>query len=196
VSDVKIAVIGATGRLGGAIARDAVDRGHDVTPLGSAEVDVTDPASIRRAVAGHDAVVASVKGPDRLAPRAARALLDAGAPRLVFVGGAGSLRTPTGERYVDTPGAPAGLRQSSLDQAEALEVFRAARTEVAWSYLSPPPVPLVDGPATGSYRAEARDTPLVAGRNDGEFRVADLAAAVVDALEQRSFVGQRFTLGR
>lgn len=192
---MKIAVIGATGRLGGAIAREATDRGHDVTPLGSADVDVTDPASIREAVIGHDAVVASVKGPDRLPQRAAEALLAAQVSRLVFVGGAGSLRTSSGERFVDLPGMPPPVRQRSLDHVEALEIFRDAETTVAWSYLSPPPIPLVDGDKTGRYRAEASDTALVAGRDDGELRVCDLAAAVVDAVEQRSFVGQRFTLG-
>lgn len=40
---MRIAVIGATGHLGGAVADEAGSRGHRVTRLGSADVDVTDP---------------------------------------------------------------------------------------------------------------------------------------------------------
>lgn len=192
---MRIAVIGATGRLGGAIARVAAERGHEVTSLGSAQVDGTDPGSIGRAVAGHGAVVASVKGPDRLVPRCARALVAAGVARLLFVGGAGSLRLPSGERYVDAADFPPHLRQASLDQVEALEILRGAPAGVEWTYLSPPPVPLVDGGPTGRYSAEARDCPIPGTTGSGQFRVGDLAAAAVDALEQRAFVRQRFTVG-
>lgn len=89
---MKIAVIGASGWLGGAVAREALSRGHDVTAIGRnvpglqeiegatvATADVRDPASIRRAIAGQDVVVAAVTNrstPDRsLIPLAARTLL-------------------------------------------------------------------------------------------------------------------------
>ena len=52
---MKIAVIGATGNLGGAVTREATARGHQVTALGSSNVDAADPASIKEAVTGHDA---------------------------------------------------------------------------------------------------------------------------------------------
>jgi putative NADH-flavin reductase len=72
---MKIAVIGATGNLGGAVTREATARGHQVTAVGSSNVDAADPASVKEAVTGHDAVVVAIAGGDRLVPRSAGALL-------------------------------------------------------------------------------------------------------------------------
>ncbi|MFI6317120.1 alpha/beta fold hydrolase [Nonomuraea sp. NPDC050556] len=194
---MKIAIIGASGNLGSAVAHEAAARGHHVTPLDRGHVDVTDPASIKDAVAGHDAVVAAVKGPDRLVPRGAGALLDAlpnaDVDRLIFLGGGGSLRDPSGQRFVDSPNFPAMYLETARDQGEALEIFRAAETTVRWSYVSPPPVHLVPGDKSGTYRAEARDTPILDADGQSRITTGDYAAAIVDALENSSFVGQRFT---
>jgi uncharacterized protein len=89
---MKIAVIGATGRLGGAVAEEALRRGHQVTALSRnpvptealagaelVSVDVTDIVALTSAIAGQDAVVASVTDrttEDRsIIPASARALL-------------------------------------------------------------------------------------------------------------------------
>lgn len=107
---MKIAIIGANGNLGGAVAREAVARGHQVTALGRDTADVTDPGSIKEAVSGHDAVVAAVKSPDRLVPRGVQALLEAlpaaGVDRLVFLGGGGCLE------YASPPRASSGWRSA------------------------------------------------------------------------------------
>lgn len=196
---MKIAVIGATGRLGSAVTQEAAARGHQVTPLNRSSVDAADPASVAGAVTGHDAVVVGIQGGDRLVPRSAQALLEglpaAGVTRLVFLGGGGSLERAPGHRYVDSPDFPAEYLQTARDQAEALAILRAAQTPVEWSYASPPPVHLVPGEKTGRYRAEARDTPLADERGQSRISVGDYAAAVIDALENRSFVGARFTVG-
>jgi putative NADH-flavin reductase len=210
---MKIAVIGASGRLGGAIAREALRRGHHVTavtrdaaartgPPGAtaASADILDPAAVARVIAGHDAVVASVKGRGdaelRVTPDAARSLVTAlpaaGVARLLFVGGAGSLLAAPGTRLVDLPSFPAAARPQSLAQARALEFLRAHGGALDWSYLSPPPAPLVDTERTGAYRVAAGDEPI----SGGALSVADLAAAALDALEQGAFIRQRFTVGR
>ena len=134
---MKIAVIGATGNLGGAVAREATARGHQVTALGSSNMDAADPASVKEAVTGHDAVVVAIAGGDRLVPRSAGALLEAlplaGVSRLVFLGGGGSLEYAPGHRFVDSPDFPPQYLQTARDQAEALAILRAAQTPVAWS---------------------------------------------------------------
>jgi putative NADH-flavin reductase/pimeloyl-ACP methyl ester carboxylesterase len=199
VARLRLAVIGGTGRLGGAVAREAAARGHRVTALGSAAVDAASAASVAAAVAGHDAVVVAVKGGDHLVTRAAKAVLDglptAGVDRLVFVGGGGSLLEPSGRRYADAPDFPAAYRDLALDQAEALDVLRTSAGPVAWSYASPPPVHLTPGERTGRYRALAQDTPVIGP--DGESRVSDgdYAAAIADTLESGTFANQRFTVG-
>lgn len=192
---MKIAVIGATGNLGGAVAREAAARGHQVTALSSADLDVRDPESIRKAIAGHDAVVASVKGPDRLVPKAASALAEAGVGRLLFVGGGGSLLAPNGERFVDSPRFPAEYKQTALDQADALDILRRNEAAVEWTYLSPPPMHLVPGDRTGTYRAEAGDTPVTDAQGESRITVGDFASAAVDALERNAFIRERFTVG-
>lgn len=194
---MKIAIIGAGGNLGGAVAREAVARGHHVTALGRDTMDVTDPGSIKDAVAGHDAVVAGIKGPDRLVPRGAQALLQAlpaaEVNRLVFLGGGGSLEYAPGQRFVDSPNFPPQYLETARDQTEALEIFRSAQTAVDWSYVSPPPVNLEPGEKTGTYRAEARDTPIADAAGQSRISVADYASAIVDALENGSFIRERFT---
>src|ERR1700712_1729740 len=70
---MRIAVLGATGRLGGALAREAIKRGHEVTARGrsaarlaavtGAEVrtaDALDHTGLVHELAGHDVVVAAV----------------------------------------------------------------------------------------------------------------------------------------
>ncbi|SNQ47305.1 Pimeloyl-ACP methyl ester carboxylesterase (modular protein) [Frankia canadensis] len=199
VAPMKIAVIGATGQLGRVVAAEATARGHHVTPLHRDAVDVTDPVSVTAAVSGHDAVVVAVKGPDRLVPRGAQALLDAlpaaGVDRLVFLGGGGSLEYAPGLRFVDGPDFPAQYVQTARDQAEALDILRAASTAVRWSYVSPPPIHLVPGDRTGTYRTAAGDTPIVDASGDSRVTTGDYASAVLDALESGSFVQQRFTVG-
>ncbi|WP_197094038.1 alpha/beta fold hydrolase [Nonomuraea sp. SBT364] len=192
---LRIAVIGGTGNLGGAVAREAARRGHRVSALSSADVDARDPASISAAVSGHDAVVAAVKGDDGLVPAAAKALVEARVGRLVFVGGGGSLLTGDGGRYVDAPDFPAQYRQTALDQAEALDFLRRHGGSVDWSYASPPPRYLVPGERTGAYRAAAQERPIVDEHGESRVSIGDLASAVVDALESGAFIRQRFTVG-
>ncbi|HJY56467.1 MAG TPA: alpha/beta fold hydrolase [Streptosporangiaceae bacterium] len=195
---MKIAVIGATGNLGSAVACEATARGHQVTALGSSNMDAADPASVKEAVTGHDAVVVAIAGGDRLVPRSAGALLEAlplaGVSRLVFLGGGGSLEYAPGQRFVDSPDFPPQYLQTARDQAEALAILRAAQTPVAWSYVSPPPLYLVPGDKTGHYRAEARDTPIADEKGESRISVGDYAAAVIDTLENESFIHARFTV--
>jgi putative NADH-flavin reductase len=211
---LKIAIIGASGHLGGAIAREALSRGHEITAiardasrlrdLGGATVisaDVLDPESIKGAVAGHDAVVASVTSrPDGqlvTIPGAARTLLsvlpEVGVGRLVFAGGGGSLEAAPGRRFVDLPEFPAGYKNEALAQAEALAILRADDSGVEWSYASPPPEHLIDGGKSGVYRMEATDRPVTDEHGESRITVADYASAIVDVLENHLFPRQRFT---
>ncbi|CAG6390751.1 alpha/beta fold hydrolase [Streptomyces cocklensis] len=197
VAPLRIAVIGASGDLGGAAAREAADRGHHVTALTSKDLDAADPAMVEQAVAGHDAVVVAVKGPDGLVPRTAQALLTAlpraGVDRLVFLGGGGTLEYEPGRRFVDAPDFPAAYLETARDQAAALDILRGSDSPLKWTYVSPPPVHLEPGPKTGRYRTEARDTPLTDSEGRSRISTGDYAAAVLDAVEQPVFVHQRFT---
>jgi uncharacterized protein len=213
---MKVAVVGATGWLGGAAAHEAERRGHQVTGLSrsgapaealagaeTVAVDVTDIGALASAVAGHDVVVVSVTDrttPDRsIIPAAAQAALDAlaeaGVGRLAFVGGGGSLLASPGLCFVDSPAFPAEYRPEALAQADALAILRADDSGVDWTYLSPPPHNLVPGERTGNYRVQAGDAPVTDA--DGHFGITsgDLASALLDELETPQFSRQRFTAG-
>jgi putative NADH-flavin reductase len=211
---MKVAVIGASGRLGGAIAREALARGHDVTAIGRnaarlrelpgariAVGDVTVPDSIVEAVAGHDVVVSAVtdrSGPSRsIIPATARALLEivpaAGVPRLAVVGGGGSLESEPGVRGIDRPDFPEAYRAEAEAQAEALDILRVEGDRVDWTYLSPPPHYLLPGEKRGGYRVAGGDSPVMDEEGESRITEGDFAAAMVDELEQHRFGRQRFT---
>ncbi|NYJ00274.1 pimeloyl-ACP methyl ester carboxylesterase/putative NADH-flavin reductase [Nocardioides thalensis] len=192
---LRLAVVGGHGRIGSVVADEATSRGHRVARLGSADLDATDPESWRGGLSDYDAVVLAVKGPDRTVERAVGAALkglgDASGPRLVVVGGGGSLRAPNGERFVDLPGFPREYLETARDQATALDLIAGSGTEVPWTYVSPPPKDLVAGPASGHHHLQARDTPLLDGEGRPRATVGDLAAAVVDLAQGRHFLGER-----
>jgi putative NADH-flavin reductase len=211
---MRIAVIGASGWLGGAIAREALARGHEVTAIGrdagklarvtgarAAVADVTDPASLIRAIADHDVVVSAVTDrstADRsLIPAAVRTLLQvapsARVARLAFVGGGGSLEVEPGSRAMDRPDFPAEYLAEAKAQADALQILRTTGADVDWIYLSPPPHHLAPGEKTGRYRVHAGDTPVVDEHGESRITSDDFASAMLDELEQRLFSRQRFT---
>jgi putative NADH-flavin reductase len=211
---MRIAVIGASGHLGGAVAREALSRGHDITAIArdtsglqdldgarAIEADVLDVDAMTGTLTGHDAVVAALKArhdDERgVVPDAAEALLTAlpraSVRRLMFVGGGGSLLSPAGQRFVDSPQFPEQYKAEALAQARALEILRDANGAVDWSYASPPPTDLVEGDRTGRYRVRAGDLPITDWKGQSRISVPDYAAAIVDTIESGRFVGARFT---
>lgn len=213
---MKIAIVGASGHIGRALVKEAVSRFHDVTGIARDDAkidallrvtvrsaDVLDAAAIQAALSGHDAVMASLKGREPrgedTVPDAARMLLDvlprAGSRRLLFIGGGGSLEARPGERFVDSPHFPEEYKAEALAQAEALAIFRASASPVAWSYASPPPMHLVDGEKTGVYRMQPGDRPIADANGQSRISVADFASAIIDVLERDLFIRERFTAG-
>ena len=211
---MTIAVVGASGHLGGAVAREALARGHAVTAIArdtsairgldgarTAAADVLDVDAIARALSGHDAVVAALKArrddePD-VVPDGARTLLAAlpraGVRRLLFVGGGGTLLAPSGQRFVDLPDFPRQYEAEARAQARALEILRDANGAVDWSYASPPPIYLTEGERTGRYRVRAGDLPITDREGVSRITVPDYASVIVDTLESGRFAGTRFT---
>jgi hypothetical protein len=213
---MRIAVIGASGWLGGAIAREALSRGHEVTAiarnperlseLDGADVrgfDATDAEGLPAVIAGHDTVVSAVtdrSGPERsMIPRVVGALIAAvpaaGVPRLAVVGGGGSLLDGEGRRFIDAPGFPEEYRTEAQAGAEALELLRHAPPELDWTYLSPPPENLIPGEKRGGYTVRGDDRPVTDASGESGITSGDLAAAMVDELEHPQFSRRRFTVG-
>ncbi len=185
---MRVLLLGARGRTGRLVADELGRRGHAVVPFAG---DVRDAGAVTAAVAGVDAVVSALgprKGDRTLhresAPVLVAAMRAAGVRRFVGVSGAG----------VDVPGDRKSLRDRLIsgiihrvggDAAQAKEHERAtwAASSLDWTLVRPPR--LVDGPATGAVEHHASTSP----RRTSVSR-ADLAAFVVDVLEQGLYVGQ------
>ncbi|MFE7527670.1 NAD(P)-dependent oxidoreductase [Kitasatospora sp. NPDC057542] len=213
----KIALYGATGTIGSRVLREALDRGHHVTAavrdprklsmqhpnLTVTSGDVLDPSSVTAVAGGQDVVVSAVgggDGPGHVATivSAAKSLvaglrsLGGMAPRLIAVGGAGSLRTPDGRQVWDADGLPEDLLQIMHAHGDALDFYRSV-DDVRWTNLSPA-AQIAPGKRTGSYRTALDDLVVDA---DGNSRISaeDYAVALVDEIEEVNHVGERFTVG-
>ncbi|KJS59230.1 NAD(P)-dependent oxidoreductase [Streptomyces rubellomurinus] len=212
---VAIAVIGANGTIGRAVVAEAAARGHEVTAVvrdpdryrggaGAASVergDVLDPADVARVAAGRDALVSAVGGGDgpghlALIEPAARSLvaglrtLGDAAPRLVAVGGAGSLETAPGVRVWDTPGLPEPVLQIMHAHGAALDYYRTV-PDLRWTVLSPS-AEIGPGERTGHYPTGLEQLLTDAGGRS-RISVPDFAVALVDEIEQPEHIGERFT---
>ncbi len=207
---MKIALFG-TGMIGSRIAREALSRGHQVTvvarttgklpkDLAVREVqgDARNAESIASAVRGHDAVISAVgvgTGEQSGLLEASKALLvgvkQAGVPRLLVVGGAGSLEVQPGLQLVDAPGFPDAYKPPALAHREVLELVRKA--DLDWTYLSPAAV-ITPGERTGKFRLGGEQ--LVAdAKGDSRISAEDYAVAMLDELERPRHIRKRFTLG-
>ncbi len=211
---MKIALIGATGFVGAPLLEELLQRGHQVTVLARnpgklasrkgltvVPADAQDAAQVRKAVAGHDAVL-SAYNPGWTVPdiydqflKGTRAIYagvrEAGVRRLLVVGGAGSLFVAPGLQLVDTPQFPAEYKQGALAAREALNLIRQ-ETALDWTFLSPP-ILLTPGERTGKYRLGS-EAPLMNGEAPGTISVKDLAVAIVDEIEQPRHLKQRYTV--
>lgn len=211
---MKIALYGATGKIGSRILREALGRGHEVTAIvrDSSRLTETDPAlhvvvgdaldpeSVASQVVGHDAIL-SAFGPDPNAPQqleqVAHLLIEgtrrAGVNRLVVVGGAGSLEVAPGVQLVDTPDFPAGWKAAALAHREGLNILRKDAGDLEWTYFSPAAL-IQPGERTEKYRLGG-DQLVTDEKGDSRISMEDFAKALVDELEHPAHIRQRFTIG-
>lgn len=212
---MKIVLFGATGNIGQRITREAISRGHEVvgvvrdpevqkSPDPKASLvkgDATDAATVAKVVKGADAIVSAIS--PRVSSRglpapslvdAARAVIagarKAGAKRVIFVGGAGSLEVVPGKRLMDQPGFPAPYKAEAQQGADMLDVVRKEASGLEWTYISPA-VEISPGHRTGRYRTTG-DQFIPDAKGQSRISFEDYAVAVVDELEHRNHVGARF----
>lgn len=208
---MRLIIFGASGLLGTRLVAEALARGHELTAVArdvariddrsgqvaTAAADATDPAGVAAVAGGHDAALSAVTQHDRpeMLVDAARGLLAglsaAGVRRLVVAGGAGSLLVASGQRLMDTEGFHEEWKPEALAAAAALDFFRAADTDVEWSYVSPGAL-LVPGERTGRYRLGG-DELLVDEQGNSAISMEDFAIAMLDEAEDAKHPRQRFT---
>lgn len=208
---MKIAILGATGWIGGSILKEALSRGHQVTALvrDPSKLSATDVAVhavdleqplVAQTFAGVDVVIAAVGGRAQqnhcLVASTVQHLLDvlpnAKVPRLLWVGGAGSLEVAPGVTLVSSPDFPAAYKDEALAQGEALQVFRAAQTAINWTFVSPA-AEIYPGESEGPYRLGG-DSFFTDANGRSRISVTDYAKAMLDEAEQGTHANQRISV--
>jgi hypothetical protein len=212
---MKIALLGATGFVGSALLKEALDRGHTVTAivrypeklenrerLIAKAGDVYDTAVLATLLHGNEAVISAFnpgwKDPnlyeDQVRGTASiiSAVKKAGIKRVLWVGGAGGLEVKPGVRVIDSPDFPDWVRPGSLATIDALEQLRK-EPELDWSFLAPS-AQLPPGTRTGKFRL-GKDQLLVDANGQSRISVQDYAVAMIDELERPAHIRQRFTVG-
>lgn len=200
----RIALIGASGRVGSRILKELSDRGHAVTAIARhpehiaalpgvtvVQGDVQDTRGLTALLQGHDAVVSSV----RFSNVDPQSLIDAvrasGAGRYLVVGGASSLEVAPGKRLLDQPDFPEAYRPEASRGVAFLEVLRQER-ELDWTFLSPS-AEFVPGERTLVFRLGT--DALLSNAQGSRISFEDYAVALVNEIEQPAHSRQRFTVG-
>lgn len=201
---MKIALIGATGRVGSHILEELVRRGHAVTAIvrnpekvpAAANVtakkgDIFDTAGLTELLKGHDAVISAVLFLQSDPQKLIDAVKAAGAKRYLVVGGASSLEVAPGVALVTTPSFPAEYKAEALKGGDFLALLHR-ETDLDWTFLSPSAL-FFDGPRTGAFRL-GKDQ-LLSNEKGSSISFADYAIALADEAEKPAHSRQRFTVG-
>ena len=219
---MKLTIFAATGGIGRQILEQALDAGHDVTAVirnpqklpaklssqvrvVTADLAAPDPATLRPAVQGADAVLSAL-GPrsnaeagiaTRGTQAIAAAMKAAGARRIVVVSAAPIGTVPSPARpnpprhdpgdglimqYLLNPLTKAALRKHYADLAQMEDILRDS--DLDWTAVRPPR--LTDKPLTGTYRT-ARGQNF---RRGIFISRADVAHYMLRALQQPETVRQ------
>lgn len=182
---MKLALVGATGRVGSHLAREALARGHALRTCSRDEVDLFDSGALAHVLRGQDALLSAYGAPPDAPQRLVdatrslvRAAQAAGVRRVLTVGGAGGLEIAPGQRLADTPGFPPDLQAKVQAHEEAVQVL--LHSGLDWTCLAPA-AQIGPGERTGRYRlavaALVRDAQ---GRSSISY--PDFALAVLDEL--------------
>jgi putative NADH-flavin reductase len=123
--------------------------------------------------------------------RLTAAISKAGAPRLVVVGGAGSLWFSPGVTVLDSGHWPAPYVPIATSHKKALSVLKASN--INWTYFSPPML-IQLGERTGEFRL-GNDDLIRDDKGNSHISFEDYAIALVDELERPAHERAQFTIG-
>jgi len=208
---MKIAIIGATGKAGKLIMKEAMDRGFDVTAIVRNASKVTEPnvtilendifTLTASELKAFDVVVSTYRAPqgeEQLYIEAGRVLVEALKgnldTKLIVVGGAGSLFVDEQKtkRLMDTPDFPEFVLPTAFNAGKQLEELQNSES-IAWTYISPAGFFDPEGKRTGSYKT-GKDHVILNSKGQSYISYADYAIAVIDEIEKPQHVNERFTV--
>jgi putative NADH-flavin reductase len=222
---LEILIFGASGDVGTALLNEALRRNHPVSAvtrdlsritggrrnLTVVQGDLLDAASVRELLPGKDVVFLSVRGAAGGSRDPAQTIhvlgireligairaLPSDRPRLLIVGGAGSLEVRPGVTYAESVPrffylfVSRDLKQEIAGHRIALD-FLDGVGDVDWTYVSPPKK-LVYARRTGQYRLGDARLPY---DEEGRSRISrnDFAVAMLDLAEQGGHVREHLSV--
>jgi putative NADH-flavin reductase len=213
----KFVLIGASGFIGSAILKEAINRGHDVTAvcrnpekitlksnnLMLIKADVASAETVAVICNGFDTVI-SAYNPGWTNPKIAEETLSgytsilagakkAGVRRLLCVGGAGTLFYKPGVRLVDAGILPADFLPAVNALGNLYLKILTNENLIDWIFFSPAQN-IAPGKRTGKFRL-GKDDLIVNEKGESSISVEDYAVAMVDEFEKEAHHRERFTIG-
>jgi len=207
---MKVLLYGASGKAGSRLLRELQTRGHDVTaavrnnpdrlPTGikSTVDDLSNVEQIAKTIAGADAVVSAYGPPPTdtdlligVTERQVEAVRKVGTPRLIVVGGAGSLEVAPGVTLLASGHLPEAWVPIATSHAKVLDVLKGS--DINWTYFSPAAF-FEPGDRTGKFRLGS-DSLIADEKGQSGISMEDYAIALVDELERPAHERARFTIG-
>src|SRR3954466_10665741 len=167
---MKIAIIGASGKAGSLILKEAASRGHEVTAIvrDASKIQDKNVAVIEKTILDltsndvkpFDVVVNAFGAPlgeEQAHVDAGHALIEAVKgtdTRIIIVGGGGSLYVDENKtvQLIDTPEFPDFVKPTAKGQGRNLQELQAT-TDITWTFISPSAIFDAEGKRTGSYQA-------------------------------------------
>ncbi|MED4001062.1 NAD(P)-dependent oxidoreductase [Priestia aryabhattai] len=205
---MKVGVIGATGKAGQLIMEEAKQRGHEVTAIvrnasklkNQTNVVEKDIFSITsKDIEQFDAVVDAFNAPpgsEQMHVESIQSLIKAFQgvqTRLAVVGGAGSLFVDEEKTMplMSTEGFPAAYYPTASNMGKGLKELE--KSTIDWTYLSPAAFFDPEGARTGAYQL-GKDHVITNSQNESYISYADYAIALIDELENKNYVNERFAV--
>lgn len=206
---MKIGIIGANGKAGENILREAKMRSLDVTAIvrNKETIPFTDIPTIEKEIfyltrddlMQFDVVInaiGSYPGEEYLHVEVGRfliSLLENSSTKLFVVGSAGSLFIDSEQTtlLVNTPEFPEEYKEPAWQHLQTL--LDLQNSSVRWTFLSPSAIFDSDGPRTGHY-ITGKDRLLINSQQISYVSYADFAVAVIDEIENPQHENERFTV--
>lgn len=215
---MKVIVLAATGQAGRSLLSELISRGHEVTAVARSPEKL--PASIRRVqddlsnverlaeiIQGADAVISAFGPPKEdsryftevtytdMLPAAVERMITAvrqtGVPRLLVVGGAGSLEFSPGVTVLKSGYWPEPYVAIATSHVKAFAALQSS--DINWTYFSPPMM-IQPGVRTGKFRL-GRDSVVFDDNGKSWISFEDYAVAMADEVEKPMHERARFTVG-
>lgn len=206
---MRISVIGANGKAGKLIVKEAVEKGLDVTAIVRGDNQTVAKQVIQKDLFDltpsdlepFDVVIDAFGAwtPETLSQHSTSLkhlceLVSGKNVRLLVVGGAGSLYINPGHtmQVMDAPDFPDIFKPLASNMGKALDELRI-RNDVKWTYVSPAGDFQADGARTGEYILGGEELTLNS-KGESVISYADYAIAMIDEAVKGNHIQQRISV--